>query len=147
MLSKVNPVIFLSCYLNVRAFASTTVEKSFFFFFAPLPAGSQMHFFDSLSYPLRGQQISLLQNQYMGRFFTPQSGSPSPGEINKMKGISGYTAVRLHNPYFPQGRAAAIDQTLQCIVVPFLKESGPHCGDGTVLYVLCTEGNIWNQSQ
>lgn len=72
-----------------------------------------MHFFNSLSYHLRGQQIPpLLQNQYMGCFFTPQSGSSSPGEINKMKGISLHSAVRLHNPYFPQGHtAAAIDQT------------------------------------
>ena len=68
-----------------------------------------MHFFDSLG-SLRGRQISPLQNQYMGRFFTPRSGSPSPGEINKMKGISVHTTVRLHNPYFPQGHAAAIDQ-------------------------------------
>ena len=75
-----------------------------------------MHFFDSLR-PLRGQQISPHQNQYMGRFFTPQSGSPSPGEINKMKGISVHTTVRLHNPYFPPGRTAAIDQArLQGIV-------------------------------
>lgn len=86
-----------------------------------------MHFFDSLR-SLRGQQISPLQNQYMGRFFTPQSGSPSPGEINKMKGISVHTAVRLHNPYFPQGRAAAIDQTCCKALWGVVNESGPRCG-------------------
>ena len=103
-----------------------------------------MHFFDSLG-SLRGQQISPLQNQYMGRFFTPWSGSPSPGEINKMKGISVHTTVRLHNPYFPQGRAAAIDRHVASHCGGAVNESGPLCGQGSVC--VCEEYNIWNQSR
>lgn len=107
-----------------------------------------MHFFDSLSCSLRGQQnpAPRLQNQYMGHFFTSHSAFPSPGEINKMKGISSHTAVRLHNPYFPQGHAvAAIDLTLQA-----------HCrggrgmtqalGVGRALHALCIEAHIWNHN-
>lgn len=128
MLSKVTSFSLLFTFS-----ASTSGDKAFF---APTPAGSQMYFFDSLSYPLRAQQISPLQNQYMGRFFTPQSGSPSPGEINKMKGISLHTAVRLHNPYFPQGHAAAIDQTCCKALWGVVNESGLLCGEGTVCVVL-----------
>lgn len=72
----------------------------------------------------------------MGRFFTPQSGSPSPGEINKMKGISVHTAVRLHNPYFPKGSAAAIDQTCCKALWGVVNESGPWCVERTVCVVL-----------
>lgn len=75
----------------------------------------------------------------MGCFFTHQSCSFSPGEINTMKGISERTTVRLHNPYFPQGRAAAIDQTRCKVLWGILNESGPLCGLGPE-YVLPTSG-------
>lgn len=121
-----------SFYFNLRSSTSNSGDKSFF---APPPAGSQRYFFNSLRYPLRGQQISPLQNQYTGHFFTPQSGSPSPREINKMKEISLHTAARLHNPYFPQGHAASIDHTCCKALWGVVNESVPRCGEGTVWWV------------
>lgn len=121
----------LAFYFKYESSTSTSVFFFFCFFLTRPHAGSQMHFFDSLG-SLRGQQIPPLQNQYMGSFFTPRSGSPSPGEINKMKGISVRTTVRLHNPYFPQGRAAAIDRHVASHRGGAVNESGPLCGQGSV---------------